>query len=505
MNKAFTATLLVFSMLCLMGCSGKKEEKLTVSYDSLKPAALEPMELNIYTYGGAVTSTGKDIIEAMLAQLQPATASTINVTPHFIWLPIERYEAEIRKLVVSEEKVDAFTCYSPGWFVDQDLCMDLSDMFKQYAPAYYQVLSASSIGEEYLSDCSVNGKLYAIPYNTLKSPRFCIVTRAELADKYAPDGLETLEDYGEFLKRIKENEADTYPGFVQSSYFLRSYMVGNGYYSDLDDFLYFRWDENGKNPYTAEQTPEFLSAFELLKDWKAKEYIVPNNAKKKYFDMGDGSLASYHVPMQESDQLFAITPGMQVQLKMLPLYMKSKHLLNTSAWGTAIAKTCKNPDRVLMFIEWIHSSQKNYDLFTYGVEGENYILQGENITYPRGEVQPLDTWKYYGGGFFQDFRYDRVFPSVYPGFKQAYQNSVLENIKTSGELREQRRETLNGLAQEYDQIRGYVTTYIQNMQYFFQSIDAGAFRISIEELKENQKEARVDKVLELYRKYIPHD
>ncbi len=503
MGKTFTAILLVFSMLCLVGCNGKKEKSSIESYDSIEPAALKPMDLNIYTYGGAVTSTGKDTIEAMLAQLQPATADTINVTPHFFWLPAERYESEIKRLVESEEKIDAFTCYSPEPFVEQGLCKDLSELFKQYAPAYYQELASSSIGKEYLTGASSNGKLYAIPYYALKSPRYCIVTRAELADKYAPEGIETLEEYGEFLRRVGENESYTYPGFVRSSQFFRSYMMGNGYYSDLDEYLFFRWDEKGKNPYTSERTPEFLNAYELLKDWKVKEYVVPNNAKQKYFDPSDGSLASYLVPMQESDQIFSIIPGSQVQLKMLPLYRKSPHLLNTSPWGTAIAENCRNPERVLMFIEWIHSNQKNYDHFTYGVEGENYILQGENLTFPRGEVQPLYTWKYYGAVFYQDFRYERIIQNVYPEFKQVYQNSTLENIKASGDLREQRKEALKGLTQEYEQIRGYVTAYYQNMEYFFQSIDSGAFRISPEELKEKQKAAGIDKVLDLCRKYIP--
>ena len=56
-----------------MGCNSKKEKDTAETYDNLKSATLEPMELNIYTYGGTVTSNGKDNIEAMLAKIQPAT------------------------------------------------------------------------------------------------------------------------------------------------------------------------------------------------------------------------------------------------------------------------------------------------------------------------------------------------------------------------------------------------------------------------------------------------
>jgi putative aldouronate transport system substrate-binding protein len=361
-------------------------------------------------------------------------------------------------------------------------------------------MEANTIGKEFLSDCSVDGKIYAIPYSAIKSPRYCIVTRTELADKYAPDGLETLEDYGLFLKKIKEHERDRYPGFVISDHIFRSYLKGNGYYSNQDDFIYFKWDENGDNPYMLEQTQEFQNAYQLLRDWKEKGYVVPNNAKQKMHGIADGIIASYHVPMEEIDNLFAYGPGMQVQFKVLPLYMESTALLNTSARGTAISENCKNPERVLMFIEWIHSSQKSYDLFTYGVEGKNYILQDGKLSFPKGEVQSLDAWKNYGAGFFQDFRYLRIVPDVDPDFMQTYQSSSLKNIKTYGELQEQHPSiSLDRLIKGNDPMRGIVTVYLQNFKTFTQSIDLGNFRMSAEELREKQKEAGIDKVLELYR------
>ncbi len=500
MSKKLLAVLLVTFFVFFAGCNTRKEKGSAQTYDNLKPSTLEKKDINIYTYGGAVTSSGKDIIEAMLEEIEPATAETIHVALHFFWIPPEKYDTEISRLVQSNEKIDAFTCYSPQAFVDQGLCIGLSELFKQHAPNYYQELAASSIGKEYLSDCSYNGELYAIPNNALKSPRYCIVTRSELADKYAPEGLETLEDYGEFLKRVKENETFTYPGFVMSRYFLRSYLLGNGYFNDMDDFVFYRWDENGKTPYTAEQTPEFLDACELLREWKAKEYIVPNNAKQKYVNLSDGSLASYHTPMEDADNLFAVSPGLTSHLKALPLYMESPHLQTTSAWGLAIAPNCKNPDRVLMLIEWIHSSQKNYDLFTYGVEGTNYILQDEYLTFPRGDVRQLVTWKYYGAGFFEDYRYKRIISGIDPNFLSVYREASLKNVKTYGVSYEQRQKAQEGLERDYDQIRGMVTKYSQNMEYFMQSIDSGSFRISIEELKENQKEAGVDTILDLFRK-----
>lgn len=57
------------------------------------------------------------------------------------------------------------------------------------------------------------------------------------------------------------------------------------------------------------------------------------------------------------------------------------HQIGTTfqAWNFAcIPVTCKNPDRVMKFYDWVFSSQANDDLFELGVEGVHWNAVGDN-------------------------------------------------------------------------------------------------------------------------------
>lgn len=53
------------------------------------------------------------------------------------------------------------------------------------------------------------------------------------------------------------------------------------------------------------------------------------------------------------------------------------------ASGTGVG----GPQRVLMFIDWLESSQENYDLYMYRVRGRHYVEKGDYIEPPEGIEQ----------------------------------------------------------------------------------------------------------------------
>jgi putative aldouronate transport system substrate-binding protein len=506
MKKRFFTFLLAVLMVCLCGCSEKKEKDIPLAYDNLKSEALEPVELQIYVHG-TIPSFGKDAIEGMLEQINLATKETINVLPVLNWIPYETYDMKIPQIIASDEKIDAFSCYSPQPYMDMGLCMDVTNLFKQHAPAYYNELMNNDMGRDYLMNCTSEGKLFAIPYNGISNPRLCVVTKEEMARKYAPDGLETLEDYGEFLKRIKENESGVTPGLAYSFEFFQAYMEGNGYCPTMSTFLYSKWDHYGEALYAMEQTPEFIDAFELLKVWKNKGYLLKSNQDGNQYPVTSNFLASRLMHMDNVGDLFTFTSQpSDVQLKVIPLYMQSLHLINSSARGVAVASTCAKPERLMMFLEWLHLSQKNYDLFMYGKEGVNFVLQNGNMVIDH-TVKPLDVWKYLGAQFFHDYRYERLTTNVDPNFRKIYLDASFTNVKTNGEMREQIQQAreINKVSEEEvekenPQASAIMNTYFDNFDRFFNSIDSGVFRMTLDELKEKQKEAGIDKALEIYQK-----
>ncbi|NLG88092.1 MAG: extracellular solute-binding protein [Clostridiaceae bacterium] len=501
MIKRFVSVILVLMLTgCSAGCGRNDRDKY--EYTDIRTEAPKYADMHIYSpgYGTGGQPRDKAEIDNMLAEVAKNISDTINATPFFHWIPYEQYDEEIMKLIQSGEKIDAFTCFSPIAYVQQDLLLDITDLFPRYAPKYYHELTENEIGRDYLYYGSVDGKLYLMPYYGFNNPRYCIVTRKDYVEKYAPGGFETMEDYGEFLKMIYENEKGVLPGDVNARYFFTAYMEGNGYYIEFSDYFLSRFDEP-ENIYAMEQTSEFVNAWRLLSQWHAAGYIKREGYSNTLLN---GRLASELMPMNNIENVLGQLSVVDAQFTVIPLYMGSKFLINTSGRGLVITKTCSIPERVVSFVEWIHESQENYDLFRYGVKDRNYSLQGDRVTFPRS-VKPLTTW--FAADYFFDIRYERLTPNLDADLKELYQDASFKNTVTLRQLygryddkAEENPEAFEELMREYDQIAGMIEAYNANMEKFLTAADEGNFNISPGELAQMQKESGVEQILSLYRK-----
>mgnify|MGYP000845669530 CR=1 FL=1 len=507
MKKRLFAVLLISVMLCFLGCSRKKDREASLPYDNLKPEPLPPIELQIFTQG-TVPNYAQDFIQDMLKHIEIETKDTINVIPCFNWAGYDIYDTIISMKVASDDKIDAFTCSSPKAYVEQGLCIDLTALFKNYAPAYYQELMTNEMGKDYLANCAIEGKLYAIPYNGVQNPRVCVVTKADLAAKYAPNGMETLEDYGDFLKKVKENESGVVPGIVYAYDFFQAYMEGNGYHSFTGNLLYSRWDQKGSSIYPIEKTPEFNDAFELIKLWKIQGYILRSTVMANQYHISSKNLASILYPMNQLGEIFTFAqPINNVQFKVIPLYMQSLHLISSTARGVAVTEKCRYPERVVMFLEWLHGSQEKYDMFMYGQEGIHYTMKDGNIVIKPDISNQIAFWKMFGTEFFQDYRYERFTTNLGEDIRQIYLDSSFTNVMTSIEFREKVSEgkdvnitVMDKLEAENPQISTIMNAYYDNFGRFIKTIDSGLLDMTLDELNEKQKQAGIEKVIELYQR-----
>lgn len=66
---------------------------------------------------------------------------------------------------------------------------------------------------------------------------------------------------------------------------------------------------------------------------------------------------------------------------------KKGFMKNTPAtFAAAILKTSQNAEEVIKFVNWVYSSEENYNLCRYGVEGEHWINNGDGtFSYPEGK------------------------------------------------------------------------------------------------------------------------
>lgn len=498
LKKIFATVMLISIFLTSSGCS--EDNVKTTEYDDIIIDKLEPVQLDFYAidYGNAYN----DEVENIMKEIESKLAGTINVKPKFHLINYEQYEEEIKNLVNAGKDIDAFVCYNPAQFADKDILMDITQMFPEVAPDYYKELMSNEIGEESIYNSSLDEKIYSVPSNNFDCPRYFIAARKDLVDKYAENGFETFEDYDRFLKNIKEKEPKLIPGVVFSNAFFDAYMKGNGYY---ESSLYpcSVWDSEGRGLNSCENTGEFATAYNMLLNWRKNDY-APKNPQAYYnpFYFSNGLLASQLIGIDEVRNIMVDKISNAYEYRLYPLYLNTDHLIEVNTKGIAIASCSKNADRVLMFIEWLHKSQENYDLFRYGVKDRNYGLDGENLFYPEDRKEIPYAWNFVTD-FFSDYCYERTCFLDTVNYREVIKEASLKNVKTHKEYFEESMginfdEEYIKLNEHSEYINSVFTKYNDNMNEFYKFMDFGSGIITPEDLQESQKEAGVDKLLDIY-------
>ncbi|HHY82186.1 MAG TPA: ABC transporter substrate-binding protein [Clostridiales bacterium] len=228
---------------------------------------------------------------------------------------------------------------------------------------------------------SVAGKLYAIPRN-IPMTAFNNVynVRGDLREKYGLPEITDIKGLEAFMEAVQKNDPDVFP--IVGSNLQPLYPVYANYFFPIGD--------GGKNPvYIDPADPNFTvksfwdsDAFtkvaEKAKEWRDKGYQPADTSSIENMDTGFDYGKVAVVPaniMRASERIDTITanvPGVKVETVLLEPEKRYVFLAGDNM--LAVPSTSKNVDKAVALINWIKGSQENYDLWSYGVEGENYKL-----------------------------------------------------------------------------------------------------------------------------------
>jgi putative aldouronate transport system substrate-binding protein len=261
-----------------------------------------------------------------------------------------------------------------------------------------------------------------------------------MADKYGITAINTLKDYDSFLSKIKENEKEVLPGLIAGgdAYDISFYANSYGYaILDYSQNLVYKWDDPDMKIIPWEQTPEFKETTGFVNSWFKNGYMekeAVQGTKVASFICKTGSLS------EGAQNIDFYSDGNQEIYNLYILYKDKKiqrgSPLNDSPFGVvAFNSNSENTERALMFLNWIQSTQENYDLFNYGIKDRHYTLKGERIDMPEGMTP--DSNPYWWHGFdnellnyaFMNINFNRL--SVYDTVKDNYKSDYLQFVKTN--------------------------------------------------------------------------
>lgn len=362
----------------LAGCSFQKGNKKDDEVLSITP---EQKEL-IFFFNGTEPKAAKKVLGEVEAKLK----STLNVKLNFNWISGRDYAGQLKTHMESGKQIDAFEVRGNGQndllnaLVKEDTLMDITSLFKQKAPKLYEMYN-----EQVLANVMYQGKIMGIPDNYPRSGRICAIMKETTAQKYNIQSIKNYEDFEKLLELLKNSNDGKLPvGFNRDTLGLFGEAYG---YINIGNRLVYRQDDPQMKLIPWEQTKEFKQAASKLKDWIDNKYtsasLIRTMTAMNPVDAITRDMASSVLVDWDTAQAYLHThTGSSVNLKVIPLYNDKMSARPGDYSAIVLNKITKNAERILNFVQWIQTSQENYDLFMYGIKGENYVLEGDRIKFP---------------------------------------------------------------------------------------------------------------------------
>lgn len=410
-------TVLIISSIFIVGCSSSGNKTGATGIPSFNIEKLEPAKISFCFMGDGSGGQPHNVaaINEMLAELNKKTLKEINTEVSFQWIPYENYDSKLTELLKSDSEPDAFFTYNPESLCNEGLIKDITEILPQLAPHYNSLVEETRKDE--IKYNRIDNKTYTILNNWLTFPRDCIIARKDLVDKYAPEGISDFKKYGEFLQKVKLYEKDITPGLLNPYDFFEAYMKGNGYFQGFIATMYCKWDAKDLIPIPVENTGEFNDAYGLYKQWEEKNLVIDYNDPTYEAVTTTGRLASMLVSGSRLHSIYNRVP-FGYNYCTYTLYPDNMYLSSFPSESIGINANSTNFERVLIFIEWLQSSQENYDLFMYGIKDKQYKLQGNSLDIS-GLSYDNNIAGWSGSYAFMNYMYERPYhfePAVYKDF-----------------------------------------------------------------------------------------
>jgi putative aldouronate transport system substrate-binding protein len=402
------AALLTVAMVA--GCSssgGKQADPSKASSDnpnlSTEKASKELVKLTV-ALPGQESKAQPSVLKAINEKLK---ADGLNVE-----VDIKYLDDYFNKLALN---IAGGTVYDLVWahssslsdLVARKVYQPIDDALKNYGPDLVK-----NTPDYVLKGGQNKGKQYAIA-RAIPMTGFSNVfnIRGDLREKYGIPKITTVEGLESYLAAIVKNDPNMYP--LCGDNIEQLFPVYANYYFPVDGQYPIYIDPADKN-YKVKSfldSDAYAQIVAKRKEWKDKGWIV-NPKINQYEGFDNGKVAAVAAnTFSASERIDTIThnvPG----AKMETVYLNpgTRYIFSAGDNMMAVASTSKHVNESVALMNWIKKDQKNFDLWSYGVEGVNYKLVDGTVSVngiPDADKYITDVWMW------NDLRLAR-FSSNYP-------------------------------------------------------------------------------------------
>ena len=438
------------------------------------------------------------------ANVEAMSKDVLNAKFDIVHVPWSDYTDKMQVLVASGETFGMF--FDANWLsypmmVKNGALAELDGLMDEYAPNLKAYLEKEGVMEW----AQVNGKQMAIPAINPTTDRAYVTYREDLRAKYdLPTDLSTIEALENYLDVVTANEdilaINNIIGAVNGDNAMN--VMRSKYSLDFDLGYDMTFDLTNDQIVIVplERTEAYREASMIRRSWYEKGWI-PSNAMNAQESVNAINEGKYAVTLRWAEDAYnpLVGPGEKGASRMYPegTVTHGSSLSNLMLFSEKAA----NPERAMMFLEWMNASQENYDAVLYGIEGVTYVLQEvdgvQMVVYPEGENADNGYLDWMGRWAFWRAQWRR------PGFEL----TMLQIDKTREDLDFANNiiSPLAGFAIDTEPVKtelanrqAIMDEYGRLLQYGLQENVEGA----IAELVEKMNAAGTDKVIEEFQRQV---
>ncbi|MDR6884366.1 ABC transporter substrate-binding protein [Bacillus sp. 3255] len=398
------------------GTGGASQQPVTTA---LQPATLKllfPLE---------EPAAQKEVLQAVEAKL---AKDGLPIKLDITYIPYDQYWNKVWLIAASGESYDiALSAYSNiADYVSKKVLAPLDTALRDHGQAIVE-----STPDYAFQGVTIGGQIYGIPrVMPISEFQSFVQIRGDLRKKYGLPEIKTVADMDLYLETMHKYEPAITPYFYDTGRFLlREYgdvaFLAGGY---LNAPVYIDPADPQLRVRNTYESDFFRSIMQKMHEWQDKGYVPygPSDTSR-YPDpelaFNSGKVAAtWSVVLKQTERIDAFK-AMNPDGELENVYLhpeKPKYLFTGADNILSVFSTSQHVNESVAFLNWLRSSQENYDLFTYGIKDVNYTLTPDGaIDYdgipPEKQYMPISwTWN--------DIRYVRFSKYISPAYRGELRN-----------------------------------------------------------------------------------
>lgn len=405
-KNALIMILAICMLLTLFAACGAKENGETPSEKPSNTVSDSPDDGTDDTFDEIVefsfwlndsgTMSQIDSIEAAMNEI---LERDYGVHVNFVPIAVSDYGSQLALAIANGESVDlARNLYFPAasWmtFYSSNAMMDMSDLLDEYGQDIKELF-----GEELLNSYKVGDAQYGIPnYRLLNSNVYLYFRTDVLTDTGTLEMFQNLKSWSEYeeLLAILAAESGMYAiggqGSRESVLYNAFEFEGDSFdvnvWDTLGDTMHIIWTDQQGNVENAFARETIIAKYAMIADWYQKGYVYPDSMlgqEDPAMLIGQGVFAGHCTQSEFGVESTKYQQTGGVECTALGLAPEFVSTARCQSVGCFIPATAKEPEAAMIFLNALYTNKELMTLMTWGIEGENYVMNDGVADYPEGK------------------------------------------------------------------------------------------------------------------------